>query len=135
MKIYYNKKQLNIALIFGIIWIVIGTVSIVGNSDNSFLSGFLGIGILYLILYFIKKYNPYVLVTDEYIQVHNFIRKKIQLKDIVAITYFAGDYTIKSSDKELTIDTNFIDKLSLPAFKIFMDDLMTPARAPLVDNH
>ena len=134
MKVYYNRKQLNIALIFGVLWVLIGVISIVGNSENNFLSGFLLIGVVYLILYFVKKHNPYVVITEEYIQVHNYVRKKIQLNDIVDVKYFAGDYTIKSFDKELTIDTNFIDKVSLPAFKIVMEELMVKYAATAVDR-
>lgn len=123
MKIYSNKKQLNHSLIFGIIWVVLGTVSIVGRSENPFLSGFLIIGIFYLAIYFVQKNVPYVLITDDMIQVNSFTAKKIYLRDIVEIAYFAGDYIIKSHDKKLTIDTNSVDSESLPNLKIFIADL------------
>ena len=76
----YNKKKSNISLILGIIWILIGTTSIIGNSENDFLSGFLFIGIAYLAIYFMQRNVPYVLITDEFIQVCNFKKKKIYLK-------------------------------------------------------
>ena len=125
MKIFYNKRQLKVALIFGIIWIVIGLAAIISRSENNFLTGFTFLGIAYLILYLIKRNIPYVLITDEFIQVHNFIRKKIYLKDIQEIKYFAGDYILRSSDKELRIDTNFVDKESLPKLKKFIEELKT----------
>ena len=121
MKIFYNKRQLKLALIFGLIWIIIGVISIITKSENNFFSGFLFIGIAYLILYFIKRYTPYVLITDEFIQVNNYIRTKIYFKDIKEIKYFAGDYFVKSRHKELTIDTNYVDKESLPLLKEFIE--------------
>lgn len=123
MEISYNKKKSNISLILGIIWILIGTTSIIGNSENDFLSGFLFIGIAYLAIYFMQRNVPYVLITDEFIQVCNFKKKKIYLKDITEVKYFAGDYIIKSDSKELSIDSNFVEKESLPNLKNAIEEL------------
>lgn len=123
MEVAYNKKKSHISLILGVTWIVIGITSIIGDSGNNFLSGFLFIGIAYLAIYFIQRNVPYVLITDEFIQVCNFTKRKIYLKDITEIKYFAGDYVIKSASKELSIDSNFVEKESLPSLKNAIEEL------------
>ena len=123
MKVSYNKKKALISLILGIVWTLIGITSIAADSENNFLSGFLIIGIAYLAIYFIQRNIPYVLITDEFIQVCNITKRKIYLKDVLEVKYFAGDYTIKSAAKELSIDTNFVEKESLPNLKKAIEEL------------
>ncbi|RZJ34762.1 MAG: hypothetical protein EOO51_08530 [Flavobacterium sp.] len=113
MKFNYNQKMQTRLLIFSILYLLIGIVGYVFTSVN--LGAFIGIGILYLVTFLLQNRRPYVEITDEQVIVGSLARKKISFNEVKEFKYFAGDYIIKShSGKELTIDTNVVDKKNLP---------------------
>ena len=120
MKILYNQKQLKRSLILGLIWIAIGIGPLFFSQNQ--LTAFIGIGVMYVLVYFFQKNRPYVLITEEYIRVDHFPfgKKQMALDQIQTVKYFAGDYIIKDANKELVIDTNLVDKDSLAELKQFM---------------
>jgi hypothetical protein len=120
MKILYNQTQLKRTLIMGIAFTAIGVLSIFFSTEH-FLAGFVGIGILYIAISIVQKNRAYVVISDEYIQKDGIIKQKLSIAQIQSVKYFAGDYIIKSSAKELTIDTNVVDKKYLPELQQYFE--------------
>jgi hypothetical protein len=50
-------------------------------------------------------------------------KKEIEIKNVKSIKYFAGDYIIKSAEKEIVIDTNLVDKESQSNLKNYFENL------------
>ena len=90
-----------------------------------YLGGFLGLGIMYIVIYFIQKNRAYVRITPEYISKDGLFPSRIEIDQIKSVKYFAGDFIIKSNEKEITIDTNIIDKESLPDLKDYFEKYIT----------
>ena len=113
MKIRFTKKRLKHYLIFGIIWLVLGTTAVIFNSDNVFNYGYLIIGILYFGTYLFENNKQYLTIENGIISKNHLIPKKINLNEIKRIRHFAGDYILKSENEELTINIQLIDQESL----------------------
>lgn len=122
MKILHNQSQLKKVLILGILYVIIGILSII-TTYKGYLAGFIGIGVLYIVQYCYKKNRAYVLLNENAIICNGIVKKEIATKDILSVKYFAGDYTIKSAEKEIRIDTNLIDKASLSHLKEYFEKL------------
>lgn len=121
IKILYNQKQTKRSFIIGLITVIFGAASQILSSNYIF-SCFIGLGIAYIGIYLIQTYSPYVLITKDFVHINGFRMKKIAIKDISEISYFAGDYTIIKAGKRFVIDTNSVDKRSLPPLRQFVAD-------------
>tara|TARA_R110002124_G_scaffold171966_2_gene339645 strand:- start:13 stop:402 length:390 start_codon:yes stop_codon:yes gene_type:complete len=114
MRIGYKKRNLNINLILGIVWLIFGLLSLNYNGENRWTDyGYLVFGILYLILYLNQKRNKYLTIENGILKINGSFGKKINLNEIKQIKKFAGDYILKSDKKKLTINTQIIDPNSL----------------------
>jgi hypothetical protein len=123
MKILHNQSQLKKILFLGIGYVIIGLLSLLTSSSNIFLSGSIGIGIVFISQYFYNKNRAYVILTENSIMSNGIIKKEIEIKNVKSIKYFAGDYIIKSAEKEIVIDTNLVDKESLSNLKNYFENL------------
>ncbi|CAI8166869.1 MAG: Uncharacterised protein [Bacteroidota bacterium] len=93
MRIAYKKRNLNINLILGIVWLILGLLNLNYNGENNWTDyGYLVIGILYLILYFYQKRNKYLTIENGILKINGSFGKKINLTEIKRIKKFAGDY-------------------------------------------
>lgn len=122
MKILHNQSQLNKILFLGIGYIIIGLLSL-STSSKIFLSGFIGIGIIFIAQYFYNKNRAYVILIENSIMSNGIFKKEIEIKNVKSIKYFAGDYIIKSAEKEIVIDTNLVDKESQSNLKNYFENL------------
>jgi hypothetical protein len=122
MNILHNQSQLNRLLILGILYIIVGLLSI-ATSAKLYLSGLTGIGIIYVAQYFYTKNRAYVILTENTVSTNGLFKKEIEVKDIKSMKYFAGDYIIKSAGKEIIIDTNLVDKESQTKLKSYFENL------------
>ena len=124
MRIAYKKRHLNINLIFGIVWLIFGLLGVF-TKENPYWTdyGYLGISMLYLIIWFYQKQNKYLTIENGIIKINGSFGKKISLTEIKRIKTFAGDYIIKTDNKELTINTQIIDPKSLTALNIELEKL------------
>ena len=75
--------------------------------------GYLVISVLYLGLYFYQRENQYLILENGYIKYNRPFGSKLDLSEVKAIRKFAGDYILKSDNKDFTIDTQLIDPESL----------------------
>lgn len=79
---------------------------------------------MYVANYFYFKNKAYVILTEDSISKSGWFKKKIEIRTIDSLNYFAGDYIIRSNGRELAIDTNLVDKESLPLLKGYFENLM-----------
>ncbi|MFD0837375.1 hypothetical protein ACFQ0I_16470 [Mariniflexile aquimaris] len=123
MKIRFTKKRLKYYLIFGILWLVLGTTAIIFDSNNIFNYGYLIMGILFLGTYLFENNKQYLTIENGVISKNNLIPKKINLNEIKRINKFAGDYILKTDSSELKINTEFIEKKSLAELNTVLEKL------------
>jgi len=114
MKIQYKKRQLNFNLIYGIIWMTFFLAKLIFDDELHWLDyGWVLISLAYFGIYFYQKKYKYVTIENGVLTVSGPFRKKINLNEIKRIKKFAGDYILKSEEKELTINAQIIDPNSL----------------------
>ena len=115
MKIPYKKKQLNINLIFGIVWLINGIIQTYFDEKLRWynFSWFILSGV-YFIIYINQKTKNYLTIENGIIKENYPFGKKIYLDEIKLIKHFAGDIILKTEKTELTINTLLIDEKSIP---------------------
>ncbi len=123
MKIRFAKKRLKHYLIFGILWLVLGTIAIIFNSDNIFNYGYLIIGVLYLGTYLFENSKQYLTIESGIISKNHLIPKKINLNEIKQVKKFGGDYILKTDSTELRINTELIEGKSLVELDTVLESL------------
>jgi hypothetical protein len=109
IEIKYSQKQAKIGLIVGLLFFILGIVSIFYGSKPAYFS--FGIGIANVALYFYRKHVSYLVVKDGILKKD--LGAKIPLNEVIETKRFAGDYTFKSKSKKIVIDKNAIDKDSI----------------------
>ena len=122
MKILYNKRQQTFLLLWGIVWLVLGSVSYI-IEPSRFISLGLIMGIAYICIYGFRKTFHYAVLDENSIKKVGLTKQIINLDDVVSVRKFAGDYIIKTKARTMTLNTNLIDKQSLPELKRFFDIL------------
>ncbi len=137
MKIKFKKSRQRANLILGIVWIILGVLSIVTDDEIRWTDyGYLVIGVLYLGLYLYNLTNQYLTIENGTIQKNGLygFRKKISLNKINWIKKFAGDYTVKTEQEELKINTELIDKDSLTELNKILAELnLPPEKTPFTN--
>ena len=138
MKIKFKKKRLRVNLILGIVWIILGTLNLLTDDKIRWTDyGYLVIGILYVGHYFYDLKNKYLTIENGTIRKNGLYGywKKINLNEINWIKKFAGDYTLKTEQKELKINTELIDKDSLTELNKILAKLnLPPEKTPFANN-
>lgn len=129
MKIKFRKKRLIYNLVFSIFYIVIGLDGIINQENIRWTKYvFLIIGTIYLIKSLFEIRNQYLTIENGMIRKNQFLGfiKKINLKDIIQIKKFAGDYTLVTEQTELKINTELIDDNSHDILKHILTELDLP---------
>lgn len=138
MKIRFKKKRLRVNLILGIVWIGLGTLSIVTDDEIRWTYyGYLVIGMLYIGHYLYDLTNQYLTIENGTIRKNGLygLGKKLNLDEINWIKKFAGDYTLKTKKSDLKINTELIDKDSLNELnKILVGLNLPPEKTPFANN-
>jgi hypothetical protein len=118
MRIRYKKKQVNLNLFLGIVWLANAIVQTVVNENPSWfdyiwyvLSGF------YFITYFYQKKEKYLTIENGIIKQNWPFGKKLNLIEIKRIRHFAGEYILKTELNEMKINIGLIDEESLSDLK------------------
>jgi hypothetical protein len=119
MKIGYKKRNLNVNLISGLIWLVWFFVGVFGKEEPNWTDyGWIFISLMYLGLYFYQKNYKYLTIENGIINVNG-----LNLTEIKRIKKFAGDYILKTDKSELTINTQIIDPNSLAELNTELEKL------------
>ena len=124
MEIKYKKKHLNVNLIFGLVWLIWFFVGVFGKEKPNWTDyGWIVISLMYLGTYFYQKNYKYLTIENGIINVNGPFGKKLILTEIKRIKKFAGDYILKTDEKELTINTQIIDPNSLAELNAELEKL------------
>lgn len=130
MKIKFKKKRLIYNLVFSIFYIVIGLEKILNQENARWTKyDFFIIGTIYLISSLFEIRNQYLTIENGMIRKNQFLgfNKKINLKDIIQIKKFVGDYKLVTEQTELKINTELIDDNSHDILKHILSKLDLPA--------
>lgn len=130
MKIHFKRKRLRANLILGLIWVGFGIVSLVAEDRKSWTDyGYMVVGLIYLGHYAYDRSQQYLTIENGMLRknwLYGF-RPSIELRDVVWIKKFAGDYTLKTETRDLKIDTDLIDPESLEELNRALGALDLPA--------
>lgn len=133
LKIRFKKKRLYANLIIGVIWLVFAVIILftefTEEENHWMIYVYPIIGFLYLGQYWYDSTFQYLIIDDNTIQRNIFYgtNRKIALKDITWIKKFAGDYILKSDQKDMHIDLRLIDESSLDELNKVLANLNLPA--------
>ncbi len=126
MKFFLSKKQSYLFLFLGILWIVLGVLSIyIENKSRWFWGAFILFGVFYSGMGMIGIRKSFIDVTDDVLTIWVYRPKKINLKNLTELKYFAGNYIFKSGADKVTVPKNFLTKQSLPKFDEFFKELQS----------
>ncbi|MDB9827953.1 hypothetical protein OAD14_00545 [Flavobacteriaceae bacterium] len=124
MRIGYKKRHMNINLIFGLVWLVWFFIGILTKDEPNWTDyGWIVISAMYLVGYFYQRQNKYLTIENGIIKINSPFGKKLNLTEIKRIKKFAGDYILKTDNKELTINTQIIDPNSLAELNAELEKL------------
>src|SRR5690554_20435 len=115
MKIGYKKRHMNVNLIFGLVWLVWFFVGMLIKDEFTWIDyGWMVISGLYLALYFHQRKNKYLTIEEGVIKKNGWFGKKLLLAEVKQIREFAGNYIVKTNDKEMVINTEIIAPDAIP---------------------
>lgn len=124
MKIKFKSRHIKFNLIFGIFWIIFFILGVFVKEETHWIDyGYLLMSVLYLGLYFYQKENQYLVIENGFIKYNRPFGSKLDLSEVKAIRKFAGDYILKSDNKDFTIDTQLVDPDSLVALNAELNKL------------
>lgn len=82
----------------------------------------LAVGMLYVIIYSFTIYKQYVTIQDNWLYRNELPFKKIDLTQLREVKKFAGDYTLKTDQTELVINTQIMGEQSRQTFEAIMEE-------------
>ena len=123
MKIKYKNKRLTHYLVFTILWLVLGTLSIIYQPGGFLNYGYFLIGLVYLGIWIFTKSKQYLTIENGVITKNGLRSKSMVLNDIKQIKKFGGDYTLKTPTQEMKINTQIIEENSLTTLDEVLDNL------------
>lgn len=116
MKFSYKQRKLYFNLGLGILWLVIFMMHVLTNDQLRPLDFiWLFVALLYFGLYYYQKSYGYVRFMDGKIEVDGPLGKKASISDVQRIKKFAGEYILKTANKELRINTQLMTPLTKEA--------------------
>ncbi|TYB78603.1 hypothetical protein [Bizionia myxarmorum] len=126
--IKYKKKKQNIQLALGLMWIALGVIGFFLSSENlQWHNVFIVVlGAIQIGMAFWNMKYHYITITNDWIKENSIFSKKILRKNIIEIKKFAGDYTFKTHDKNLVINSNLVDENSLVELDAFIETMELP---------
>ena len=129
MKIRYKKKRLRINFLIVIAWGILFVLTAFFISQRRWTDYVNIVLFFFYTINFIYEYkNQYLTIADDTITENLlFQTKKMNLNEIIKVKNFAGDYILKTSQKELIINTQIIDPDSLIDLNAVLEQLELPA--------
>ena len=115
-------------LILGLVWISLGIVYFIEDDTirwNAYV--YLLAGIFFLGQYLWDITNQYLTVENGILKRNTVFGKKINLNDITWIKKFGGDYTLKTENQQLKINTELIEEKSLAELNKILGKLNLPS--------
>ncbi len=129
MKIKFKKKRVIYNLVLSTFYIAIGLEKILNQENTRWTKHvFFILGLTYLISSLFEIRNQYLSIENGIIKKHIILgyNKKINLKDIIAIKSFAGEYTLVTETNKLKINTELIAPNSIEELYTVLKGLNLP---------
>lgn len=124
MKIKYKKQPLLFYLTAGLFWLIFFIVILFEKERLNWIDyGWIVMSFVYLGIFYYQKKYKYIIIEDGIIRINGPLGKELKLIEIKRIKKFAGDYIIKTDQKEMTINTQIIDPNSLKELDIELEKL------------
>ena len=124
MKIRYKKKRNTFYLIMMAFWGALIVSSFVfGDFDGWTDYTVVVLGVMYIAIYSSDYINQYLTIEEGTIRNNSLFPKKIFLSEIKVFKKFGGEYILQTDSKELRIDTNLIEVVSLAELDKVLADL------------
>ncbi len=125
MKFYLKNQFTFWQLGLGLFWLIYSVYGLANKFNHVWIYYvFLAISIFYLLRFLDETVNGYVSIKDGKIRVSDFpLSKSIPINQITEIHKFAGDYVLKSPNKNLTINTQNLKPNSLKELNEALDKL------------
>ncbi|MDG4946363.1 hypothetical protein NMK71_08050 [Weeksellaceae bacterium KMM 9713] len=123
MKIKYKNRRLLSYLVFGVLWLVMGTLSMIYQPTGWFRYGFFVFGLMYLGQFAFFKTKQYLSIENGVLTKNSFFPKSIELDKVRQLKKHAGNYTLKTEDKKLIINSHIIEEESLKELNQVLDNL------------
>jgi len=124
MKIKYKKQPLLFYLTAGLFWLIFFIVILFEKERLNWIDyGWIVMSFVYLGIFYYQKKYKYITIEDGIIRINGPLGKELKLIEIKRIKKFAGDYIIKTDQKEMTINTQIIDPNSLKELDVELEKL------------
>ena len=118
MKIGYKKRYMNSHLVFGLLWLLLFSLSLIFKEKTHWLDyGWLLIATLYLGTYMYQRRKGYLILENGNLRIHDLRKKHIPLNEVTHFRHFAGDYILESERQKVKINTDYLDEASLQLLK------------------
>ncbi len=118
IQLRYNLKNQRYFIIAGALFILLFVIELIASNEIKYFN--IAIALLYIAPYFYHKKVPFLTIQKGVLKQHWWFGKRIDSKDINEIKYFAGEYIVRSAQKEIRIDTHLIDPRDQPLLTDFL---------------
>lgn len=123
--IRFSKKPAYFQLGMGTLWMLLFLSLFLSDKPLKWNAwGFLGLGIVYLVMGIIQLKRSYLLFGDQEFFVAGIRPKKIQYSKIKVAKYAAGDYIISGDSDEIRIPKSHIQKEDQLLFEEAFNDMI-----------
>jgi len=114
----YNLKNQRYFIIAGGLFFLLAGIDLIASNEIRYFN--IVLALLYIAPYFYHKKVPFLTIQNGVLKQNWWFGKSIDAKRITAIKYFAGEYIVRSVQKEIRIDTNLIDQRDQPLLTDFL---------------
>ena len=118
IQLRYNLKNQRYFIIAGALFILLFVIELIASNEIKYFN--IALALLYIATYFYHKKVPFLTIQKGVLKQHWWFGKRIDSKDINEIKYFAGEYIVRSAQKEIRIDTHLIDVRDQPLLTDFL---------------
>lgn len=118
IQLRYNLKNQRYFIIAGALFILLFVIELIASNEIKHFN--IALALLYIATYFYHKKVPFLTIQKGVLKQHWWFGKRIDSKDINEIKYFAGEYIVRSAQKEIRIDTHLIDPRDQPLLTDFL---------------
>ena len=130
IEIPYNKRTLRFGPISGGLFILFGVLGLIFQEVKWPSMGMIIISVIYLFHTCMMYYNKYLIIDKHILKIstYPFLKKQIDLREVNKIKYFGRSYTLQTSNKKLSINTDLINTES----KSILEDIFNSLKAERV---
>ena len=118
IQLRYSLKNQRFFIIYsGLFFLLVVIESIASRDINYF---YVALALMHLVPYIYYRRVPFLSIQNGVLKQHWWFGKSMDAKEITAIKYFAGEYIVRSAQKEIRIDTHLIDTRDQPLLTDFL---------------